>query len=230
VGLSEEVIQQLARLGYARDSDWGFWKEMWESEGESFVLGFLQKEEEAVQEYRLWFPRLQTFEKECRQATPIPSEDSFSIPEAEQFRILRIKMEQFLESEDRRCILNRKPHQAAIISTTRIGLAAAQEVFADSGAILLLDEERDRWYSEIYQPSSEGFWWYSFAWWTVQEGLSEEDEQDILQHYPIPEGNSYWVVISGVSWGSLAGGANHELWNWDGSKAEFIEVYRIDTY
>jgi hypothetical protein len=26
------------------------------------------------------------------------------------------------------------------------------------------------------------------------------------------------------------GGDNHELWRWDGERAEFIELYRIDTY
>ena len=48
--------------------------------------------------------------------------------------------------------------------------------------------------------------------------------------FPIPEGCSYWVVVSGVQGGGLAGGANHELWRWDGERAEFIEVYCIDTY
>jgi hypothetical protein len=27
-----------------------------------------------------------------------------------------------------------------------------------------------------------------------------------------------------------AGGANHELWRWDGERAEFIGLYCIDTY
>jgi len=56
------------------------------------------------------------------------------------------------------------------------------------------------------------------------------DETSIRQLYPISEGCSYWVVVSGVQWGGLAGGANHELWRWDGNRAEFIEVYRIDSY
>jgi hypothetical protein len=230
VAVSAEAVERLARLGYATEADLRFWRGLWQSEGESFFWGFLRKEEEAANEYRRWFPRLQSFAAECRRAVPTPAVGNFSAAEREQHRVLLAKMREFAASEDRRCVLARKPHQAAILSTTRVGLAAAEEVFGGSGAVILTDAERERWLSDVCPVDHEAFWWYAFAWWTLREGLAGEDEASIRQHYPIPEGCSYWVVVSGVQWGGLAGGANHELWRWDGERAEFIELYGIDTY
>jgi hypothetical protein len=172
VALSAQAVQRLARLGYASDADLRFWQELWQSEGQSFFWGFLRKEE-AAEEYRRWFPRLQAFAAECRRAVPIPAVDSFSAAEREQHRVLLAKMREFAGSEDRRCVLARKPHQAAILSTTWVGLAAAQEVFGGSGAVILEESERGRWLSEVYPVNQEAFWCYAFAWWTLREGLAE---------------------------------------------------------
>jgi hypothetical protein len=230
VALSEKATQRLAQLGYVGAAALKFWEGLWQSEGESFFCGFLRKEEEAAEAYSQWFPRLQAFAAECRKAVPVPSADSFSPTEREQYRVLLAKMQAFAASEDRRCILERKPNQAAILSTTRVGLAATEQVFGGTGAILLQEEEREHWFAEVYPVDHEAFWWYACAWWSLREGLAGEDEESIRRHYPIPEGSSYWVVVSGVQWGGLAGGANHELWRWDGRRAEFIEVYCVDTY
>jgi hypothetical protein len=230
MALSAEAVERLAQLGYTTDANLKFWRDLWESEGESFVWGFLRKEAAAAQEYRRWFPRLQAFAAECRRAVPIPAADTLSVTEREQYRVLLAKMREFTGSDDCRCVLSRKPYQAAILSTTRVGLIAAEEVFGGYGAVILEESERERWLSEVYPVNYEAFWWYAFAWWTIKEGLSGEDEASIRQDYPIPDGCSYWMVSSGVQWGGLAGGANHELWRWDGVRAQFIEMYRIDTY
>jgi hypothetical protein len=139
-------------------------------------------------------------------------------------------MQEFAVSKERSCLFERKPNQAAIISTTRVGLAAAQQVFGATGAVLLLEEEQERWFTEVYPVDQEAFWWYTVAWWSLREGLAGENAESICRDYPIAEGSSYWVIVSGIQWGGLAGGANHELWRWDGRRAEFIEVYCIDTY
>jgi hypothetical protein len=230
MALSDKAMQRLAQLGYAGEADLEFWRELWQSEGESFFWFFLSKREKAAEEYRRWFPRLQAFAVECRRAVPVPTVESFSAVEREQYRVLLGKMQEFVASEDRRCILGRKPNQAAIVSTTRVGLAAAEQVFAGSGAVLLQEEERKRWFSEVYPIDPEAFWWYAFAWWSVRERLAGEEEESICGHYPNPEGGSDWIVVSGVQWGSLAGGANHELWRWDGQRARFIVAYRVDSY
>jgi hypothetical protein len=217
-------------LGYTTDAELKFLQDFWDSEGESVFWVFLRKKEEAAEEYRRWFPRLEAFASDCRRAVSVPAVDNFSATEWEQYRVLLAKMQEFAASEGRRCILERKPYQATILSTTRVGLVAAQQVFGGTGAVLLQEEERERWFAEVYPVDHEAFWWYGFVWWSLREGLAGEDEENLRGLYPIAEGSSYWVVVSGVQWGSLAGGANHELWRWDGRRAEFIEVYRIDTY
>ena len=226
--LSDKAMKRLARLGYATEAELRGWQWLW-SEGHSFwvVLG---EAEGAAKKYRRWFPRLQAFAGECRRSVPVPSTDSFSVAEREQHRILLAKMRDFVASEDRRYVLARNPHQAAILSTTRVGLAAAEEVFGASGAVILEESEQARWFSDVYPAKPYGFWWYALARWTLREGLANEDEVSIRQGYPIPEGCSYWIVTSGVQWGGLAGGASHELWRWEGKRAEFIELYGIDSF
>lgn len=230
MSLPQEALQRLAQLGYTSEQDLPFWRRLWQSEGESFFWIFLKSEEEAAAEYRLWFPRLKEFATECRKAVPVPSADAFSAVEREQSRILLTKMEEFAKSEDRRCVFGRKPHQAAILSTTRVGLAAAAQVFAGTGAILLLEEERERWFAEVYPGVGEKFWWYALAWWTLREGLAGQDEDYIRKSHPLPAGGSYWVVTSGVQWGSLAGGENGEVWCWDGTAATPLGVSSVSSF
>jgi hypothetical protein len=222
-------LQRLAALGYASEEDLRFWRGMWQSEGESFFWGFLQAEEACAQEYRVWFPRLQAFAAECRRVAPVPALDTFSAGEREQHRVLLAKMREFASSGDRGCVLGRKPHQAAILSTTRVGLTAAAEVFAGTGAVLLQEEEKERWFAEVYPGVGDKFWWYGLAWWDLRE-VAPEEAEEVVRSYAIPAGCSYWVVTSGVLWGSLAGGANHELWCWDGTTTTFIETYGVTSY
>jgi hypothetical protein len=52
----------------------------------------------------------------------------------------------------------------------------------------------------------------------------------IRRNYPLPEGSTYWIVTDGTLYGSLAGGADHAVWRWDGEHAEVVEVYAVDTF
>lgn len=230
MSLPQEALQRLAQLGYTAGPNLQFWQSLWQSQGESFFWGFLQAEEHAAVEYRLWFPRLQEFAAECRRATPVPSVDSLSPAEREQHRILLAKMEEFAKSEDSRCVFGPKPNQAAILTTTRVGLPAASHVFAGTDAVLLLEEEKERWFAKVYPGVGERFWWYSFAWWSLREGLSAWDEGHIRESYPLPPGGSYWSVACGVQWGSLAGGENAEVWCWDGTTATPLGISSVSSF
>jgi hypothetical protein len=120
VDLSEESIQRLARLGYTTEAELKYWRDLLQSAGEPIFAIYLGKMEESIQEYHHWFPRLQAFAAECRQKVPVPGIDSFLPIEREQYRILLAKMKEFAASGDRRCVLERKPNFAAILSTTRV--------------------------------------------------------------------------------------------------------------
>jgi len=219
MALSAEVIQRLNKLGFVTEDDLKFWRSIC-VEDEPVFWVCLRKEEERTEEYRRWFPRLQEFSAECRRRIPVPRVESFTVAEKEQYRILLVKMRNFAGSGDYRCVFGRKPNKVAILSTTRVGLTAAEEVFGGSGAVILLQSEREHWFRDVCPIDLEAYWWYAFAWWTVTGG----DE------IPIHEECSYWTVESGVQWGSLAGGADEELWKWNGKRAEFIEVCSITSY
>ena len=115
-----------------------------------------------------------------------------------------------------------RKHRAAILSTTRVGLAAAEEVFSGSGAVVLEQSEKTRWVTEVYPVDHQSFWWYAFAWWTLKENVDGPDDKRIRQRYSIPPGSSYWVVDAGVQWGGLAGGVDEHVWRWDGERADFL--------
>jgi hypothetical protein len=184
----------------------------------------------STQEYRHWFPRLQAFAARCRRANPILSSDLFTAIEREQHRILQTKMREFAMAQDWRSLQAKLPTRAVILSTTKIGLSAAEEAFGLSGAVILEEAELNQWYTDVCPVDHEGIWWYVRAWWTIRE-VSDSDEQTrIRQLHQIDERCNHWVVISGMLWGPLAGSANAELWQWDGREARLVGFYYMDTY
>lgn len=219
MALSAEIIERLNRLGFITEEDLKFWRRIW-AEDEPVFWVCLRKDEEAAEQYRRWFPKLQEFAAECRRSIPVPRVESFTPVQREKYRILLAKMRKFAGSGDCQYVFGRKPNQVAVLSTTSVGLAAAEEVFGGSGAVILLQSEREYWFREICPRDPEAHWWYAFAWWTITGG----------EEIPIPKGYSYWTVESGVIWGSLAGGADEELWKWDGKRAKFIEVCSVTSY
>jgi hypothetical protein len=140
-------------------------------------------------------------------------------------------MQECATSRVGKCILKCKPNEVPILSTTRVGLAAAQKVFTGSGAIILQVEECDYWFSKVYPIDFEARWWYWFADWSIHEGLEgwvdEHGKPFIRRNYPIPEGSSYWFVVYGTQHGGLCGSHRQELWRWDGCRAEFMDVYSL---
>lgn len=229
MALSTKALQHLARLGYAAEADLRFWRWLWESRGEPAFWAMIREVKKTVKDYDHWFPRLQAFASECRRAAPVPTMDSLSAAEREQYCILLAKMRDFAGSEDGRHVLAGKPHRVAILSTTRVGLLAAEETFGASGAMILEESEQARWLSEVCRVKRGRFWWCAFAWWTLQEAFTDEDELNIRREYPIPDGCAYWMIASGVQMSGLCGSDRRELWRWDGARAEFIALYSFGT-
>ncbi|MBN9523443.1 hypothetical protein J0H58_33850 [bacterium] len=224
--LTAAAVERLAALGVTSDAELDFWRRTCAADGETFVWRYIEKLEADSVAYRRWFPQLCAFADDCRRARPALE---LSPVESEQRRVLLTKMREFTASGDRGAILNRRPFQVAIVLVPPVGLAAAEEVFGDAGAVILTEAEWERWRAEVYPQDAEPFSWYARVWWALHEGLPEDGEW-LRREYPLPPGNEYWLVVAGEAWGSLAGGANHELWRWDGTRAEYVETYQIDTY
>ena len=225
--LSERAVQRLARLGYADESELEPWRSLWRQDGETSFWSRLF-EEERVERYRRWFPRLQAFAAECRRAEPIPDVTGFTEAERAQHRILLAKMRKSACESGPTGPWRQRPNRAVILSTTRVGLAAAREAFGETEAVILQDSERQRWFTEVYSRDRDDgpLWWYSIYWWTLREGLDEVDRR-LGVSCPILDDCICWVVEEGKSFGPLAGGSRSEFWQWDGRQAEFIRVYRL---
>src|SRR3989442_3943741 len=126
MALSAEIIERLNRLGFITEEDLKFWRRIW-AEDEPVFWVCLRKDEEAAEQYRRWFPKLQEFAAECRRSIPVPRVESFTPVQREKYRILLAKMRKFAGSGDCQYVFGRKPNQVAVLSTTSVGLAAAEE-------------------------------------------------------------------------------------------------------
>ena len=229
--LSEDAIRQLDDLGYTSDKEREFFQSIWESEGESFFWSFLEKEQESRDLCNRWAPRLREYAAQCRINDPLPTVQSLSAVDRAKYQILCDKIANSRREEE---IKPRKKHNVVILRSSAVGLLAVHQVLGPptDSVIHLLDAENSRWFNDLYSPGGESFWWYSFFWWSIKnaDDMHKRDSDYIAKNYPKPNGFNYWVVTDGCQWGDLAGGANHELWKWDGANAEAIEVYAVDTY
>jgi len=210
--------------------DPGHFRDMAWRDGPDAVKRLLDHLDEVAAEYRRWSPALRAFASECRRAAPAPDIRLLPASDFAQYRILRHTMSAFAESQDGLVTLAPAPHCLAILSTTRVGLAAAEEVFGSSTAVILEESEQSRWFSEVDAARDRMLWWYALAWWRTPVGLGDiEAERIELRNSSSPTG-SYWIVESGVQWGPLAGGVRQELWRWDGTQAGFVETYGDLTF
>ena len=164
----------------------------------------------------IWLPRLFDYAKQCRTARPILSPQSLSAAEAEQYRILRSKMQGFKPYSPFRkdCV--------AIVHSTPVGLLAAEEVFrpvADCMVFLLADEKVN-WFKNICTDVVGG--WYWFWSWTIHTEVPQRFAKDIAEQFPQPDGFVYWVLTEVRGGGSVS----HELWKWDGKTSVSLGVFR----
>jgi hypothetical protein len=138
-------------------------------------------------------------------------------------------MSAFAESQDGLVTLAPRPHRVTILSTTRVGLAAAEELFGVS-AVILEDSENSRWFAEVYPAPDQSPGWYTLVWWWIRVDLRDIEAERIDRPNSSSSIGSYWIVESGVLWGPMAGGSRQELWRWDGTQAVFVKTYQDLTF
>ncbi|MFN0052765.1 MAG: hypothetical protein ACKV0T_11280 [Planctomycetales bacterium] len=231
MGVAEAIEYLGSLLAAQNDPETLAWRRLSEAEQEAAVQELMRTSEaEDAERYRVWFPRLQAFAADCRRASPTLPLSEMSIAEREQHRICLGMMRKFAESQERSALLEQRPNRAAILSATRIGLTAMEEVFGNSGGVILEESEVRQWFSEVYPRDDEAHRWYANAWWRICQNPPEADVRGYRESHPIPKGDAYWVVTEGVQCGNLGGGATHYLWQWDGTQAEFIECHCIDSF
>ena len=224
--LPSDLLTRIVSMGH----DPAHFRDMAWRDGPVAVKQFLDHLDEVAAEYRHRSPALRAFANECRRAAPAPDVRLLAAPDLAQYRILRDKMSAFVESQDGLVTLAPRPHYLAILSTNRVGLAAAEKLFDSSTAVILEESEQSRWFNETYPAPEERLWWYGLAWWRIQVNPGEIETERIDRRTPRSSMDSFWIVESGVQWGPLAGGSRQELWRWDGTQATFVETYRDLTF
>ncbi len=192
--------------------------------GVDSVHHFLDQLGRAAAECRRRSPDLRAFAADCRRLVPSPPVEDLSGPELGRYRLLRTKMSEFIPSDESRIVFSGRPDRVAIVSTTRVGLPAAQAVFARADAVILETSEQRRWLAEIRKADATARWWFALAWWTIEDRLHavEVEAARIRLNGPEPADSVDWLVRSGVHWCPLHGGVDTELWRWNGERAEFI--------
>jgi len=209
--------------------DAGHFRDMAWRDGVDAVKQSLDQLDDVAAAHRHWSPKRRAFANECRRGAAAPDVRFLAGSDLAQHRLLRDKMSAFAQSQDGLVSLAPGPHRLAILSTTRLGLAAAEELFGSS-AVILEESEQSRWFAEIYPASDQGPWWYALVWWTIQVRPRDIEDERIERPNSGSSTGSDWIVESGVRWGPLAGGSRHELWHWDGKQAVFVKTYRDLTF
>jgi len=176
--------------------------------------------EEARLLFRKWFPGLQKFATNCRKQRPIPKMESLSELELSEYEVLKGKMLKFAESGD--CQLLGHPDTTTIITSSAVGLIAANEIFAGrfESAVFLADDEYGEWWEKIYQHDYDAPWWFVKCGWSVRDHLTEIDLKALDKEV---DSSNVRVITSGLQWGSMAGGAKSELWTVEGNQFKFVQ-------
>jgi hypothetical protein len=229
--LSQDVIDRLAHLGYVTPAAVQKFTDILKQNGELSLMSRLTTLEHSARSYAEWFPKLRNFAADCRGSAPILSDTDQSPAEREECRILHSKMLAFSTSQKGRGLLASRRNQAVLVATTPAALGAAVDVFGGvDNVVVISDQEMQHWFSAIFQPDEDLIWWFTICSWTVSPEFGEDAKAYISRNHPAPQGFAYWDVISSESYGPLAGQANHELYSWNGTKAEFVETYCFDTW
>ena len=228
--MTENIIQRLTRLGYTTKDDLEIWEHHWNDMDRNIFFMLLNHQDEAAFEYKRWYPRLQRYAAKCRWNAPILLVDEKFDEQREQHRILLAKMVEHLESND--CLVSPRPlhHNVTILTTPDNGLAAAEQLFGRHHVIILTESEWSDWYENVHGDEHDLYSWCNRVWFSLQSKFEEGELEYAYSHYPIAEGCDYWVIESGLAWGSLAGGAEQELWCWNGSIATFLTDWTRITF
>ncbi len=172
------------------------------------MRSIIYTERQIEEAYKFWAPKLREYAALCRLKDSLPDPESLSTAEREQYRMLRSALTQFRDAP-----IHVRDSYVNVYHGSRITLLAANEVFdAESPSIvLLLSEERHRWFKEVFR-GADG--WFGSCWVTVHEQVPKLFAADLAAFFPKPDGFCYWLLTK-----ARDGNARHELWKWDGATA-----------
>ena len=194
-------------------------------EGVDFLAGYIDSISERNVLYLKWSPKLLAFADQCRDDQPVPSENSLSDSDRAKQQIYEAKIKN-AERLPQSLYLNK----ITICSMPLVAISVAQRLWPgeDDSTIILTPDEQSKWHT-IYSHPKDAFWWFIDYWWNIDDSPKQKFSVGDITFFnwnenEVPEGNSPWLVNSGLRWGPLYGGGSTELWLWDGKHCKFARL------
>lgn len=211
------VPQDIADRLQALDHDPDRYADMIRSEGADFVRGFVGKLEETARLYDEWSPKLREFARRSRANNQVKNaalapRDDAKLPIYES---LVTNAEQLPQQ---------RKNEVLICNIPLVGIPIAMALWpgSDNRCVFLTPEELLEWHT-IYEHPEGAFWWFTNYWWHVEDPPRPNSLWTYDADLKTPNGTDPWLVVSGLSWGSLAGGETADLWSWNGTHAQFVQ-------
>ena len=201
--LPQDMLDEIERLGESPERI----KWVAREENIDFARFCLKSLTESSQLFDKWFPKLREFEREKRDAVPIPSDEQLTANELIARRIL----------EPRIAPAERVPQRgnfcAAFFTAPLAVLPLVRNEWPSEhrNAVFLTPDELQEWNAQYDEPE-DAHWWYCFQNWDVE--FDPPGDSFWLEHceYVVPDNATAAIATWGMSWGSLAGGVTAELW------------------
>lgn len=227
--LTPQMLAQLRMLGITDDKQLAHWRRTCWDQGVDTVANRLSQWEARSLKFRELWPKLKVYADACRAKEPGPTPDQLTDIEREQQRILRIDIQEFLNSGDGQQIKGLRPDHGVLVTVDRMGLAPAAEFLRDNRYVILTPEESQPWFDE-HDPDQKWDWNLTHIWFLFMESPPVEMLDHLRRHSPIAPGHTYWETSVGIQWGDMLGGSRSKAWDWDGKKAVSLGVYLDEQF
>jgi hypothetical protein len=170
-------------------------------ENVDFHRAYIDKISESYDLYQKRSPKLLAFADQCRSDQPIPPESSHSDSDRVKQQICEAKIKN-AEHLPQKLTHNK----ITVCRMPLVAISVAQRLWPgeDDNTIILTPEEQSKW-DEIYLHPKDTFWRFIDYWWIIDDS-SKQDLTIGKVKIPnwskneVPEGNSPWLVLSGLQW------------------------------
>lgn len=217
--LPRELLDRIEALGEDPDR---YLRMTWQS-GVPYTHGYLDKIEASDQLHDHWAPILRAFAKQCRVDAPLPSPAALAPRDLAKLPIY----EALVRRSER--VTPSRSSEALFCSIPLMAIPVVLRCWPgdDDRTVVLTPDEWNQW-RKIYQHPDDAFWWFSHVWWRIDDPPDPDAPGMDGKKLALPEGETPWLVTSGILMGPMSGGSTSELWSWNGTSARFVKrVSRI---
>jgi hypothetical protein len=191
--------------------------DMVQQRGAEFVRRYVERLEDADRLYQEWAPRLREFAAACREKSACPEVCALNDRDRAKLPVY----ESLITKAGQHPRYGRK--EVLLCSIPLVGIPVAMMLWPgnDDRSVFLTPDEISEW-DGIYKHPEESFWWFTNYWWHIEDPPKPNSLWTRNSEPKTPDGTDPWLVVSGLSWGTLAGSERADLWSWNGREALFV--------